>query len=283
GAAFSPKIVTGLAPRIAELTRELLDATGSATEFDLAATLAYPLPMSVIAELLGLPACDRDLFGTWADRLVEEQVTDPTDPGIDRRIDDATADMLTYLHEHCRDRRAHPTQDLISELAAVNADGERLSDEEVVNFSLLLLPAGHITTTALLGNTVLCLDERPDILAELHTDPSLIPATIEEVLRYRCPFTYLGRVTMVDTELAGQIIPADALVTPWPPTGTNGSSPTPTDSISTAPPTTTWLSAWDPLLHRPAIGQGGGQSRGGGATRPLRRHPAEPRGTPDVL
>ena len=214
GAAFSSKVVTARAPRIAEITGELLDATGT-TEFDLVPTLAYPLPVTVIAELLGLPASDRELFRAWADRLFEQENVDPNDPDLDQKIDDATADMLAYLHEHCRDRRVHPREDLISKLATVEADGERLTDEEVVNFSLVLLIAGHITTTALLGNTVLCLDEHPEVLAELRADRSLIPAAIEEVLRYRSSFTQVGRVTMIETELAGQGIPADAVLTPW--------------------------------------------------------------------
>lgn len=215
GAAFSPKVVTGLAPRIAEITGELLDATGGAWEFDLVPTLAYPLPVTVIAELLGLPVSDRDLFRSWADRLFERENADPNDPDLAQQIDDTTADMLAYLHEHCRDRRTHPREDLISKLAGVEAEGERLTDEEVVNFSFVLLIAGHITTTALLGNTVLCLDEHPDVLAELRADRSLVPAAIEEVLRYRSSFTQVGRVTMTETELAGQVIPADTIVTPW--------------------------------------------------------------------
>jgi cytochrome P450 len=215
GAAFSPTVVTGLAPRIAEVTHELLDATGGATEFDLIATLAYPLPVIVIAELLGLPTSDRGLFRTWADQLLTLDVTDPHDPQLTRKIDEATAELLAYLHEHCADRRAHPRQDLISRLATVEADGQRLSDEEVVNFSLVLLIAGHITTTALLGNTVLCLDTHPELWAELHADRSLVPAALQEVLRYRSPFTQLSRVTMTETELAGQAIPADTIILPW--------------------------------------------------------------------
>jgi len=213
-AAFSPKVVTGLVPRIAEVSRELLDAT-SGTEFDLVSALAYPLPVTVIAELLGLPISDRELFRSWADRLFNRDMADPNDPDLARKVDDATADMLAYLGEHCADRRAHPRQDLISRLADVEADGERLSDEEVVNFSVVLLIAGHITTTALLGNTVLCVDEHPDVWAELRADRSLVAAAVEEVLRYRPSFTQVGRVTMVETELAGQVIPADAIVTPW--------------------------------------------------------------------
>ncbi|MGH3837843.1 MAG: cytochrome P450 [Pseudonocardiaceae bacterium] len=215
GAAFSPKVVTGLAPRIAEITHELLDATGGAAEFDLVSALAYPLPVTVIAELLGLPATDRGLFRAWADKLLTLDVVDPNDPELARKIDEATAELLAYLHEHCQDRRGHPRNDLISRLATVEADGQRLTDEEVVNFSFVLLLAGHITTTALLGNTVLCLDAHPAVWAELHADRSLVEAALEEVLRYRSPFTQVGRVTMVETELAGQVIPADAFVSPW--------------------------------------------------------------------
>jgi cytochrome P450 len=215
GAAFSPKVVNGLAPRIAEVTNELLDATGGATGFDLVSALAYPLPVTVIAELLGLPISDRDLFRTWADRLFNRDVADPNDPKLAQEIDEATADMLAYLHAHCADRRVHPRQDLISRLATVEADGEHLSDEEVVNFSMVLLLAGHITTTALLGNTVLCMDEHPEVWAQMHADRSLVEPAIEEVLRYRPSFTRVGRVTTAETEVAGQIIPAGVIVTPW--------------------------------------------------------------------
>jgi cytochrome P450 len=216
GAAFSPKVVTGLAPRIAEVTHELLDATGGATEFDLISALAYPLPVTVIAELLGLPTSDRELFRTWADKLLTAlDQADPNDPQLAQNIDEATADMLAYLHEHCVDRREHPREDLISRLATVEANGQRLTDEEVVNFSVVLLIAGHITTTALLGNTMLCLDEHPEVAAQLHADRSLVEATLEEVLRYRSSFTQVIRVTMVETELGGQIIPADTVVRPW--------------------------------------------------------------------
>jgi cytochrome P450 len=215
GAAFSPKVVTGLAPRIAEVTRELLDATGSPGEFDLVSALAYPLPATVIAELLGLPISDRELFRSWADKLFDQDIADPNDPELARKVDEGTADMVAYLGEHCADRRAHPRNDLISKLTQVEVNGERLSDVEVVNFSIVLLIAGHITTTALLGNTVLCIDEHPEVWEQLHTDRTLVEAAVEEVLRYRSSFTQVGRVTTVETALAGQIIPADVIVTPW--------------------------------------------------------------------
>ncbi|MGH8920819.1 MAG: cytochrome P450, partial [Actinomycetes bacterium] len=176
---------------------------------------SYPLPVTVIAELLGLPGADRELFRTWADELLTLDVVDPHDPELARKLDEATAELFAYLHEHCTDRRAHPRQDLISRLATVEADGRRLTDEEVVNFSFVLLLAGHITTTTLLGNTVLCLDAHPELWAQLHADRSLVEPTIEEVLRYRAPITQVVRVTTVETELGGQTIPADALVSPW--------------------------------------------------------------------
>jgi erythromycin 12 hydroxylase len=121
GAAFSPKVVTGLAPRIAGVTRELLDATGGAAEFNLVSALAYPLPVTVIAELLGLPISDRELFRAWADRIFNRDTADPNDPEPARKIDEVLADMIAYLREYCADRRAKPRQDLISRLAAVEA------------------------------------------------------------------------------------------------------------------------------------------------------------------
>ncbi len=214
-AAFSRQAVTGLAPRIAEVTHELLDAIGGATEFDLVPTLAYPLPVTVLSELLGLPFSDWELFRSWADTVLDlTELDSADDPQLAQKID-ATAEMRSYLHRHCRDRRIHPRQDLISKLATVEIDGERLTDEEVENFSLTLVFAGHFTTTALLGNTVLGLDEYPEMWAKLRSDRSLVDATLEEVLRYRCPFPKVGRVTVAEVELGGQVIPADVLVTAW--------------------------------------------------------------------
>ena len=213
--AFTPKVVAGLAPRIGEVTNQLLDATGGAQEWDIVDELAYPLPVIVIAELLGLPTSDRALFRAWADQLFEMDFEDPNDPDLMPKVEAAMADMRAYLLEACLDRRAHPREDLISKLATAEVDGERLTDNEVVGFSTLLLIAGHITTTALLGNTVLCLDEQPAALAELRADRSLVPGALEEVLRYRSPFPQLGRVTMREAELSGTVVPPDVFVAPW--------------------------------------------------------------------
>ncbi|HEY6424775.1 MAG TPA: cytochrome P450 [Pseudonocardiaceae bacterium] len=211
-AAFTPRTVAALEPRVRTVTGELLDAAGE--QFDLVDALAFPLPVIVIAELLGLPAEDRGLFRTWADGLFSMQVDDPRDPNLGPKIAAAMSEITTYLTEHCRNRRADPREDLISALVTAEVEGRRLDDEEAANFSMLLLLAGHITTTVLLGNAVRTFDEHAGVWDELRADPGLIPGAIEEVLRYRSPFTQVARATLRPAEVGEVTIPADALVAP---------------------------------------------------------------------
>jgi cytochrome P450 len=213
--AFTPRVVARLEARIAEVTRELLDET-DADRFDLVERLTHPLPVIVIAELLGVPSADRDLFRVWVDKLLSLQGTlDPGAPDFLDTLRGATADMDAYLLDHGRARRAHPREDLISKLAHAEIDGQRLSDEELVNLSSVLFHTGHVTTTLLIGNTVQCLDEAPAAAEELRAEPSLIPSAIEEVLRHRSPFTTVSRVSIREIEVAGHVIPADRMITPW--------------------------------------------------------------------
>jgi erythromycin 12 hydroxylase len=229
--AFTPKRVAALEPRIRAITRSLLDTLaedGDPTEFDLVDALAFPLPVTVIAEMLGLPASDHETFRGWADRLFSMQVDDPTDPELGPRVAAAMTDIREYLVARVRERRAAVADgtagdDLITALvvAEVITDGSPvlLDDEEAANFSLLLLLAGHITTTVLLGNAIRTFHDHPladgrDVWTVLAEDPSRIPAAIEEVLRLRSPFTQTGRVTMRDVEIAGTTIPADRFVLP---------------------------------------------------------------------
>jgi cytochrome P450 len=216
--AFTPRVVADLEPRIAELTTQLLDEAGE--RFDLIDALAYPLPVIVIAELLGIPISDRGLFRRWADVLLGQEV----DP--DRALREVGEQAMTavaptmremnvYFLEHIRSRRAGPGSDLTSKLVQAEVDGERLSDEEIIGFVGLLLIAGHITTTATLGNSVVSFQDNPDAVAEVRADPSLLPAAIEEVLRVRTPFPRLGRITKVDAEVGGVHIPAGQVVLPW--------------------------------------------------------------------
>jgi cytochrome P450 len=123
--------------------------------------------------------------------------------------------MNAYLLAHIRQRRARPTDDLIGKLVQAEVDGHRLEDEEIVGFVGLLLLAGHITTTAQVGNAILCLDENPAAMAELRADPAGIPAAIEEVLRYRPPFPRLARRTTTEVEIGGKRIPADRILMLW--------------------------------------------------------------------
>ncbi|MCD2186008.1 cytochrome P450 [Actinomycetospora soli] len=208
--AFTPRRVADLEPRIREITRRLLDAVPDDGSFDLVDALAFPLPVTVIAEMLGLPEADHPLFRTWADRLFSMQVDDPSDPALGERVAAAMADIAAYLTARVQERRSAPTDDLISALVEAGLD-----DEEAANFSLLLLLAGHITTTVLLGNAVRTFAEHPGVWAGLRADPTTIPAAIEEVLRLRSPFTMTARVTTEPVELAGTTIPADRFVVVW--------------------------------------------------------------------
>ena len=213
--SFTPKRVADLAPRIAQITNELLDEASGLDRFDLVSQVAYPLPVTVIAELLGVPISDRNLFRGWADGMLSMPRLDVRSEDFASRVDSAVREMDGYLLQHCRARRQHASDDLISSLVTAEVDGERLDDEEVVNFSRLLLVAGHITTTLLLGNAILCLDGNRGAAAELRADRTLIPLALEEVLRVRSPFPQMARYTTQTAELSGQPIPSNRLVMLW--------------------------------------------------------------------
>ncbi|MGH3774708.1 MAG: cytochrome P450 [Pseudonocardiaceae bacterium] len=215
---FTPRVVAGLAPRITEITTSLLDAADGADRFDLVDALAYPLPVTVIAELLGVPAQDQPQFRAWAEVLSDQQTVDATTPvteEIVNAIGPTIREMNEYMLAHIQRRRRQPADDLIGKLTTAEVDGERLADEEIVGFASVLLFAGHITTTALLGNAVLCFDRHPEAAAAVRADRDLLPAAIEEVLRYRSPFPRLARVTTTDTEIGGHAVLAGQLVIPW--------------------------------------------------------------------
>jgi erythromycin 12 hydroxylase len=212
-ASFTPRRVAGLEPRIRELCGEMLPAAPAS--FDLVDALAFPLPVTVIAEMLGLPAADRPRFRAWADGLFSLQVDDPKEAMADPTIRDTMAEITGYLGDWCRTRRDDPADDLISALVTTEVEGRRLDDEEAANFSMLLLFAGHITTTLLLGNAVRVLDEHPGSWEALRADPATIPATIEEVLRLRPPFPLTARATTRDVEIAGATVPARSVVMTW--------------------------------------------------------------------
>jgi cytochrome P450 len=219
--AFTPKVVADLEPRIAAITHEMLDAVTTGDRLELVADLAYPLPVIVIAELLGVPAGDRHLFKGWVDKMFEssEQLSlvkkdEKQDEAIKKSLEGQKA-LTDYLGEHVDERRKQPREDLLTKLVEAELDGERLSRNEVVNFANILLLAGHITTTMLLGNSVLCLDTHPEWDERVRADRSLVPPAIEESLRYLTPFAAVARTTMREVELGGVTVPADQLLMVW--------------------------------------------------------------------
>jgi cytochrome P450 len=219
-AAFTRKVVADLEPRIAALTNELLDEARERERFELVTDLAYPLPVIVIAELLGVPSSDRALFKEWADALFQREGKPTMKDSEERRAQAEPAmkawrEMSAYLAEHAAVRRREPQADLLSKLVEAEVDGDRLPDGQVVNFAMVLLLAGHITTTMLLGNTVLCLDAYPEQQDKVRADRSSIPDVIEESLRMLTPFSALTRSTMREVEVGGVTIPADQMLMCW--------------------------------------------------------------------
>ncbi|GLW65161.1 cytochrome P450 [Actinomadura rubrobrunea] len=217
--AFTPRMVDRLRTRISEVTGELLDAVGDRDRFDLVGDVAYPLPVIVIAEMLGIPAADRDLFRHWAELLLSNsentQVGTLGEAGYTGDRAEQLRRMSDYLLEHARERRKQPRDDLIGRLVAAEVDGERLTDQQIINFSAFLLLAGHLTTTLLLGNAMLAFGEHPDQVTAVRDDPGLIPAAIEEVLRYRPPVVFLYRLTKQPATIGGVEIPAGRIVVCW--------------------------------------------------------------------
>jgi cytochrome P450 len=203
--AFTPRVVANQEPRITSIVRTLLDQVAVRGEMEVVDDLAFPLPIMVIAELLGVPKSDRDPFRQWSAGIVG------TDYALRR---DASRRMAEYFQELIKQRRQDPREDLISDLLRAEVDGERLPEEELLGTCILLLIAGHETTANLISNALVCLDEHPESLRQLIAQPNLLPSAIEEVLRYRAVVHTLPRVAMADTVLAGQEIKAGDLVSP---------------------------------------------------------------------
>ncbi|WP_427174907.1 cytochrome P450 [Arthrobacter sp. 92] len=213
--AFTPRAVEALAPRISQITDELLSPVAPAGSMDLIEELAYPLPVIVIAELMGIPAADRERFKKWSDVIVSQ--TRPTNDQESGEADQSGAhrEMSEYFMAMIEERRRSPGNDLISNLLAAEIEGQRLSVVELLGFCALLLVAGNETTTNLIGNAVLCFTEEPGLLERLAADESLLPSAIEEVLRYRSPVQSMYRVAAAATTVGEHSIPAGAPLVAW--------------------------------------------------------------------
>jgi cytochrome P450 len=222
--SFTPHALARLSTRIKEIVQELLDQVRSKGSMDIVADLAYPLPTVVIAEMLGVPTTDQPLFKHWADSLLSQQLSDADlfKPGEDieskaevQRTRRAFEEMSEYFKQMLKDRQQQPREDMMTELQLAEIDGKRLNVDDVVNFCVLLLLAGHITTTNLIQQSLLCFDQHPDAKAQLRAQPDLMPKAIEEVLRYSSPVWRITRTTREDVIIAGTKIPAGSTVFPW--------------------------------------------------------------------
>lgn len=187
---FTPKTVQRLAPRVEELVEDLIDDLVADAEpsgnTDFVSTFAFPLPAIVIAELLGVPAADRRLFKTWSDALRPLVFGALDEPGRHDRAARALLELADYFGGLIAEYRRRPADNLLCSLLTQQSD-QRLSDEEIVATSVLLLFAGHETTTNLLANGLLALLRHPDELKRLRQDPAMAPRAVEELLRYDGP------------------------------------------------------------------------------------------------
>jgi cytochrome P450 len=206
--AFTPKRIADLRPIAESITAALLDgvcACRSDQTVDLIGAFAYPLPIGVISALLGVPVSDQATFTAWSRALARS--VDPTvlrSPEIDAAISAAERELAAYLTELLARRRRAPGDDLLSALVAVEADGDRISAQEVVDLAMLLLIAGHETTVNLIGNGLLALLRNPDQLARLRRAPELVPAAVDELLRFDGPVQLSQRVAVGDLDLCGR-------------------------------------------------------------------------------
>ena len=178
--AFTARRVDQLRPRITAITEELLDDMSARREVDLLTAFAFPLPVTVICELLGVPVADRDQFRAWSGTIVSEMVSSEV------ALAHLTA-MLGYFRDLLAARRAEPADDLLSALISARDEGDGLSENELLSMAWLLLVAGHETTVNLIGGGVLALLLHPGELARLRAEPALLAGAVEELLRYVSP------------------------------------------------------------------------------------------------
>lgn len=203
--AFSPSAVEVMRPHIQEIVDDLLDEVQGKGCMDLIADLAYPLPVIVIAEMLGIPPGDRDQFKKWSADIA--MTLDPiVPPDALARAQQSALELEEYFRGVADERRRNPKSDLVSALIEAEQEGDRLTEDELYATLMLLLIAGNETTTNLIGNGALALLRHPDQLQMLRDDPALIESAVEELLRYDSPVQATGRVALEKMEIGGKNI-----------------------------------------------------------------------------
>jgi len=218
GKAFTPRIVQRLEGRMAELTESLLDEALGKREVDLVEALTYPLPVTVIAEIIGIPAEDRAQFKAWSDQAVANlgvAFMSGIDPERMRRQLALFEEMRAYLVPLAEERRQRPREDLLTGLVRAEHEGSRLSHDEMISMVVLLLVAGNETTTTLIGNAVQELAANPAEQQRLRAEPALLPRAIEEVLRFASPVQFAPRRARQAGELHGVPIRENDVLLCW--------------------------------------------------------------------
>src|SRR5215467_9748198 len=209
--AFTPRAIQALRPRISDLVDNMLDAMAEQRRVDLVDALAFPLPFTVIAEMLGTPPADhariRELTGT-----VVRSLEPVADPDLAAAIMAADAELSGIASEMIAWKRQHPAADLLTALINAEDDGDVLNDDELIAQTLLLYIAGHETTVNLIAGGTLALLRYPAQLALLRENPALAPNAVEELLRYDSPVQASRRITLESVEIGGITIPAGAFV-----------------------------------------------------------------------
>jgi len=212
--AFTPRVVEAMRPHIQDIVDGLLDRLEAGHGTDVIEDLAYPLPVTVICEMLGVPIADQNVFKQWSADIARslDAAILPADSEVIPRGREARDALRAYLRSLIATRRKSPRADLLSALIAVEEEGSKLSEGELVSTCALLLIAGHETTVNLIGNGLLALLQHPDQLRALLDNPALIQTAVEELLRYDGPVQRTGRMATADVEIGGKQIPKGSVV-----------------------------------------------------------------------
>jgi len=199
--AFTPKVIQGMRPRIEMIAHDLLDKVAPNGRMELVSDYAFPLPITVIAELLGIPLDNQNQFRVWSNAFVRPALT-PEDQQESMRL---LLEFAGYMQQLVSERRRQPGNDLLTGLIHAEENGDRLDESELFSMLSLLIVAGHETTVSLIGNAVLSLLQHPDTMKEINGNPEIIPTAVEEFLRFDSPVERtLTRIVSEDLELGGQ-------------------------------------------------------------------------------
>ncbi|NEW06824.1 cytochrome P450 [Paenibacillus sp. SYP-B3998] len=212
---FTPKMSMGIAPRISTVVKELISALRGQEETDLVRSLSIPLPLHVLTDWLGVPPEDRLPFQRWSELEVKYNSFTGGMDAYENESETLQNELCSYFQWMIDNRRREPKDDLVSALLSVKADTGGFTDGELVDFCFLLIIGGIETTAHLLTNTVLTLDEHPEVIQRIGNDPDAVSKVIDEVLRYRSPVQSTFRIVLQDIEIGGHLIGRGEPINVW--------------------------------------------------------------------